>query len=66
LQERGSYLSVDGDEVGIAKTLERIWLDWKLRQLITPRYDPIGVDQAVAQILKQVQPHLQSMEVIGG
>jgi hypothetical protein len=65
LQERGSYLSVDGDEVGIAKTLERIWLDWKLRQLITPRYDPIGVDQAVAQILKHVQPYLHSMEVIG-
>ena len=65
LQERGSYLSVDGDEAGIAKTLERIWLDWKERQLISPRYNPIGVDQAVAQILRHVQPHLDSMEVTG-
>jgi hypothetical protein len=65
LQERGSYLSIDGDETGIAKTLEHIWLDWKQRQLITPMYDPIGVDQAVAQILRHVQPHLDSMEVIG-
>jgi len=64
LQERGSYLSVDGDEVGIANTLEQIWLDWKNQQLITPMYDPIGVDQAVAQILKHVGPHLHSTEVI--
>jgi len=64
LLERGSYLSIDGDEGGIANTLEQIWLDWKNQQLITPMYDPIGVDQAVAQILKHVGPHLHSTEVI--
>jgi hypothetical protein len=64
LRERGSYLSIDGDEEGIANTLEQIWLDWKNQQLITPMYDPIGVDQAVAQILKHVGPHLHSTEVI--
>ncbi|QWD77040.1 hypothetical protein ICV32_01545 [Polynucleobacter sp. MWH-UH24A] len=50
LQERGSYLSADGDESGIAKTLERIWLDWNHKQLINPVYNPIGVDQAVRTI----------------
>jgi len=62
LRERGSYLSVDGDEEGIAKTLERIYLDWKSRELISPIYNPIGVDQAVVQILKQVQPFINSIE----
>jgi hypothetical protein len=51
LTERGSYLSADGDAVGIAKTLEQIWLDWEQKQLITPIYNPIGVDQAVHTIL---------------
>jgi hypothetical protein len=62
LGERGSYLSVDGDEEGIAKTLERIYFDWKSRELISPIYNPIGVDQAVVQILKQVQPFINSIE----
>jgi hypothetical protein len=62
LRERGSYLSVDGDEEGIAKTLEQIYLDWKRGELITPLYNPIGVDQAVSQILEHVQPFINSIE----
>jgi hypothetical protein len=62
LTERGSYLSADGDEVGIAKTLEQIYFDWKSKELITPLYNPIGVDQAVSQILQHVQPFINSIE----
>jgi len=35
--------------------LEKIWLDWKSQQLIKPKLIPIGVDQAVYQILSEVQ-----------
>lgn len=62
LRERGSYLSVDGDEEGIAKTLEQIYFDWKSEELITLIYNPIGVDQAVSQILQHVQPFINSIE----
>ncbi len=62
LTKRGSYLSVDGDEEGIAKTLEQIYFDWQSRELITPLYNPIGVDQAVIQILHHVQPFINSIE----
>jgi hypothetical protein len=62
LLERGSYLSVDGDEEGVAKTLERIYFDWKSKELITPIYNPIGVDQAVSQILEHVQPFINPIE----
>ncbi len=54
LRDRGSYLSADGDDEGIAKTLEHIWLDWKKKQLIVPIYNPIGVDQAVNTILSHL------------
>jgi hypothetical protein len=54
LRKRGSYLSADGDEEGIANTLEHIWLDWKKKQLIAPIYNPIGVDQAVNTILSHL------------
>ncbi len=62
LTERGSYLSADGDEEGISKTLEQIYFDWKSRGLITPLYNPIGVDQAVSQILEHVQPFINSIK----
>jgi hypothetical protein len=62
LRERGSYLSVDGDVEGIARTLEHIYFDWKSKELITPLYNPIGVDQAVSQILQHVQPCINSIE----
>ena len=55
LAERGAYLSHAGDELGIATALERIWLDWINRELIEPKWLPIGVDQAAFKILTEVQ-----------
>ena len=55
LLDRGSYLSPQLDAGAIELTLERIWLDWKARQLIQPTWKPIGVDQAVSTILTRVQ-----------
>ncbi|QWD73277.1 hypothetical protein [Polynucleobacter sp. UB-Raua-W9] len=54
LQERGAYLSLEGDKAGIAMALERIWLDWQQRRLIEPKWLPMGVDQAVQQILREI------------
>jgi hypothetical protein len=54
LLDRNSYLSADGDEPGIAMALEKIWLDWKQKQLIKPVWEPIGVDQAVSSILSHI------------
>jgi hypothetical protein len=54
LLDRNSYLSADGDEVGIAMALERIWLDWQKKQLLQPIWQPIGVDQAVSSILSHI------------
>jgi len=51
LQERGAYLSQEGDQDGICIALERIWLDWQSRNLIQPKWLPLGVDQAVQKIL---------------
>jgi hypothetical protein len=55
LEERGSYLSHEGDVQGIAMALERIWIDWRNQQLIQPKWAPIGVDQAAYKILSEVQ-----------
>jgi hypothetical protein len=55
LLERNSYLSADGDEIGIAMALEKIWLDWQSKSLLTPVWNPVGVDQAVSTILNKVQ-----------
>lgn len=54
LLDRKSYLSADGDEVGIAMALEKIWLDWQQKQLLQPIWRPIGVDQAVSSILSHI------------
>jgi hypothetical protein len=54
LLDRQSYLSADGDDQGIAMALERIWLDWKKKQLIEPSWNPVGVDQAVNSILSHI------------
>jgi hypothetical protein len=62
LLERHSYLSADGDDPGIAMALERIWLDWQVKHLLEPIGQPIGVDQAVARILDQVQSHFSGMK----
>lgn len=55
LLDRGVYLSPQLDTEAIEIALERIWLDWKAKQLIQPKWKPIGVDQAVNNILTQVQ-----------
>ena len=54
LLDRKSYLSADGDDVGIAMALERIWLDWRQKQILQPIWRPIGVDQAVSSILSHI------------
>jgi hypothetical protein len=55
LEERGSYLSHEGDIQGITMALERIWTDWRGQRLIQPKWAPIGVDQAAYKILSEVQ-----------
>jgi len=54
LLDRKSYLSADGDDAGIAMALEKIWLDWRQNQLLSPIWKPIGVDQAVSSILSHI------------
>jgi hypothetical protein len=55
LEERGAYLSQEGDQLGIANALERIWLDWRQHNLHQPSGKPMGVDQAVQKILTEIQ-----------
>jgi len=55
LLDRGAYISPQLDARAIELALEKIWLDWKGKQLIQPAWKPIGVDQAVNTILSQVQ-----------
>ncbi|WP_234397301.1 hypothetical protein [Polynucleobacter asymbioticus] len=55
LEERGAYLSQEGDAIGIATALERIWLDWEQQKLHQPLGSPMGVDQAVRKILTEIQ-----------
>lgn len=55
LLERGAYLSHEGDTEGVGMALERIWLDWQERRLIEPKWLPLGVDQAVKQILTEIK-----------
>ncbi|WP_353432577.1 glycosyltransferase [Polynucleobacter sp. MWH-UH23A] len=54
LEDQCAYLSHEGDEMGIVMALERIWLDWQSKQLIEPKWGPIGVDQAAYKILNQI------------
>ena len=58
LEDRGAYLSHEGDRVSIAMALERIWLDWSAKQLIQPKWAPIGVDQAAYKILTEIQENI--------
>ena len=55
LEERGAYLSQEGDQLGIATALERIWLDWRQHNLHQPSGTPMGVDEAVQKILTEIQ-----------
>jgi len=61
LQDRGAYLSLEGDKAGIAMALERIWLDWQQQQLRQAAGEPIGVEQAVYKILSEVQKDKESI-----
>lgn len=54
LEDQGAYLSHEEDEIGIGIALERIWLDWQAKQLIEPKWGPIGVDQAAYKILHEI------------
>jgi hypothetical protein len=60
LLDRGAYLSPQSDIKAIELALERIWLDWKNQQLIEPQWLPVGVDQAVHQLLLKVSESLFS------
>jgi len=61
LSDRGAYLSHEGDSAGINMALERIWLDWSERKLIEPKWQPLGVNQAVFKILSEVQINKESI-----
>jgi hypothetical protein len=54
LLDRGAYLSSQNDLEAVGLALEHIWLDWKNRQLIEPKWLPVGVDQAAYRILSEV------------
>ena len=58
LEERSAYLSHEGDLEGISMALERIWLDWQKKCLMTLVRAPIGVDQAAYKILSEIQENL--------
>ena len=60
--DRGGYLSSEGNPGEIGLALESIWLDWQRRQLIEPRWMPIGVEQAVRKILSFVTQKNSSEE----
>lgn len=54
LLDRQSYLCKQCDADSIAIALENIWLDWCQKNLRDPIWAPIGVDNAVNDILKCV------------
>jgi hypothetical protein len=60
LLDRGAYLSPQSDVEAVELALDRIWLDWKNQQLIEPQWLPVGVDQAVHQLLLKVSESLFS------
>jgi len=51
LAERNAYISAADEVSTIDQTLEQIWLDWQQKNLLQLVPKPIGVDQAVKQIL---------------
>ena len=54
LLDRGAYLAASNNYESILTSLEKIWFDWRSKQLIQPRWEPIGVDQAVSSILSNI------------
>ena len=55
LLDRSTYLSLQSDVKAVELAVERIWLDWKNRKLIEPRWLPVGVGDAVYRILSEVK-----------
>ena len=55
LLDRGAYLSPQSSTKAVELTLERIWLDWRGRKLIEPKWEPLGVAQAAYRILSEIQ-----------
>jgi hypothetical protein len=54
LFERNAYISAADDVSSIDQTIEQLWLDWQQKKLMQLAWKPIGVDQAVKQILSLV------------
>jgi hypothetical protein len=54
LLDRSAYLSPQSDVEAVELAVERVWLDWNKRQLIEPKWLPVGVHQAVIRILIKV------------
>jgi hypothetical protein len=55
LLDRGAYLSPQSDVQAVELALERIWMDWSARNLIVPKWLPVGVDQASQKIIVETQ-----------
>jgi hypothetical protein len=54
LTDRACYLSHSESPMSIQATLEQIWQDWQSKNMITPRYEPISVEDGVRDILNAV------------
>ena len=54
LTDRSCYLSHSENPISIQETLEKIWLDWQSKNLLSPSYDPISVEDGVQDILNVV------------
>ena len=59
LLDRGAYLSTQSKPQDVELALERIWINWKERKLIEPRWDPLGVDQSAYRILSEIQENIR-------
>jgi hypothetical protein len=54
LAERNAYISAADDVSSMDRTIEQLWLDWQQKKLTQLAWKPIGVGQAVKQILSLV------------
>lgn len=54
-RQHGSFLAPATDPAGIAAAIEDIWSAWMTKRLDTPSAPPLGVDQAVAEILSRLR-----------
>jgi hypothetical protein len=51
LDSRGHYIAHSFDSSSIQLQLEKIWIDWKNKRLVQPKYDPYKVEDCVDKIL---------------